>query len=241
MSELFHAGVYWPVRRESVGESARRAEAFFRLLSRCDPSYARWFEQVESLEAGLQLPFEPTRQTLQAFFESRRYGQGPFGFSFNAWTGHVEEGHGGVVLLGSGSTEVLPGNACLLDLPHGGEEARRVLTVPVLTAVMRAMVLAWEPDWGGVMGEDVGDLGAEAKGPSDLGWLLYFSHERGEVPALPEPVRVVPVEDKGSLVILTPERFSVRDPAHVALARQVNAVLVEAGLLEEPAAPGESA
>jgi len=232
MRELFHAGVYWPVRRESVGESARRAETFFRLLSRCDPVYAEWFEQAESLEEGRQLRFEPTWETLLRLFESRRYSQGPFGFSFNAWTGHAEEGAGGVVMLGSGSAEVLPANACLLDLPHGGEEARRVLTVPVLTEVMRALVLAWEPDWGGVMGEDDGDLGAEAEGPSDLGWLLYFSHGRGLVPPLPEPVRVEPVEDKGSLVVLTPERFSVRDPAHVALAREVNAVLVGAGLLE---------
>jgi hypothetical protein len=232
MSELFHAGVYWPVRRESVGESARRAETFFRLLSQCDSVYAEWFEQADSLEEGRQLRFEPSRETLLRFFESRRYRQGPFGFSFNAWTGHAEEGEGGVVMLGSGSAEVLPANACLLDLPHGGEEARRVLTVPVLTQVMRALVLAWEPDWGGVMGEDDGDLGAEAEGPSDLGWLLYFSHGRGAVPPLPEPVRVEPVEDLGSLVILTPERFSVRNPAHVALAREVNAVLVGAGLLE---------
>jgi hypothetical protein len=35
---------------------------------------------------------------------------------------------------------------CLLYLPYAGPEAQRVLTAPVLTQVLRAMVLAWEPD-----------------------------------------------------------------------------------------------
>ena len=38
------------------------------------------------------------------------------------------------------------------------------------------------------------------------------------LPALPAPVRIEPVEDKGTLVILTPKRFSASNPEHVALA-----------------------
>jgi hypothetical protein len=66
-----------------------------------------------------------------------------------------------------------------------------------------------------------------------MGWLMYFSHRRGELPPLPAPVRVEPVEDKGTLVILTPERFNGHDPAHVALADQVRGLLDRAGLLKE--------
>ena len=60
---------------------------------------------------------------------------------------------------------------------------------------------------------------------------MYFSRQRGTVPPLPAPVRVEPVEDKGTLVILTPERFTVSNPEHVALAARVHELLDGAGLL----------
>jgi hypothetical protein len=65
---------------------------------------------------------------------------------------------------------------------------------------------------------------------------MYLSRQRGEVPPLPEPVRIEPVEDKGSLVILTPERFTVSNPAHVALADQVRDLLDRAGLKQKTGA-----
>ncbi|NRD54523.1 Imm52 family immunity protein, partial [Corallococcus exiguus] len=48
---------------------------------------------------------------------------------------------------------------------------------------------------------------------------------------LPAPVRIEPVEDRGSLIILTPERFTVANPEHVALARRVRELLAQAGLM----------
>jgi hypothetical protein len=44
-------------------------------------------------------------------------------------------------------------------------------------------------------------------------------------------VRIERVEDKGTLIILTPERFTAANPEHVALARRVRELLSRAGLL----------
>jgi Immunity protein 52 len=236
MKEIFYAGVYWPGRKESAEECARRAELFIRHLILCDSSYARWFEQANSLKKALQLQFEPTYETFLRFFKSRKYSEGSFGFSFSAWTGHKEDGHGGAVMLSCGSAVVPPPNSCLLDLPYAGPEAQRVLTAPVLTEVLRAMALAWEPDWGGVVSHAYQDMRDEPSGHPRTGWLMYFSRRRGKVPPLPAPVRVEPVEDKGTLVLLTPERFTVDNPAHVALADEVRALLDQAGLLQESSA-----
>jgi hypothetical protein len=236
MKETFYAGVYWPARRESAEECARRAETFFRLLSRADPIYAHWFEQANSLKKALQLQFEPTYETFLRFFKSRKYNEGSFGFSFSAWTGHKEDGHGGMVLLGCGSAVAPPPNSCVLDLPSDGPEEQRVVSAPVLTEVLRALVLAWEPDWGGVISHAYQDIRNEPAGHPRTGWLMYFPPHRGSLPPLPRPVRVEPVEGQGSLVILTPERFSVDNPAHVALADEVRALLDKAGVLKEPGA-----
>jgi hypothetical protein len=64
-----------------------------------------------------------------------------------------------------------------------------------------------------------------------VGWVMYFSRLRGKVPPLPAPVRIEPVEDKGTLVTLTPERFTAANPEHVALAARVHELLDRAGLL----------
>lgn len=63
------------------------------------------------------------------------------------------------------------------------------------------------------------------------GWVTYLSCRRGTVPPLPAPVRVEPVEELGTLIPLTPERFTAGNPAHVELASQVRQILDQAGLL----------
>ncbi len=68
MIETYYAGVYWKGRKESAEECARRAEVFFRLLSCCDPIFARWFEKADSLEEALQLQFEPNYATFVRLF-----------------------------------------------------------------------------------------------------------------------------------------------------------------------------
>ncbi|HEX5752111.1 MAG TPA: immunity 52 family protein [Archangium sp.] len=236
-TDKYYAAVYWVRRKEPIEACARRTEAFFNLLSQCDPIYARWFEQADSRKKALQLQFEPTYETFLRFFRRRKYNEGAFGFSFSAWTGHEEQALGGMAMLGCGSDAATPPNNCLLYLPKEELGLERVLTARVLGQVMRAMALAWEPDWGGVFSDAYQSLRNEPVGPPRTGWLMYFSRHWGQVPPLPEPVHTESVEDKGTLVILTPERFDGHDPAHVALADQVRTLLDEAGLVKEFNAP----
>lgn len=100
------------------------------------------------------------------------------------------------------------------------------------------MALAWEPDRGVVMSHSHREMLREnGKLPPVLvGWVTYLSRRRGPVPPLPAPVRVEPVEDLGTLITLTPERFTADNPSHVELAAHVRALLDQAGLLA-PAQP----
>ncbi|MFE8596157.1 immunity 52 family protein [Archangium violaceum] len=232
MRETYYAGIYWGGRKDSAGECARRAEAFFHLLRRCDPIYTRWFEKADSRKKALQLQFEPTAETFLRFFKRKTYQEGRDGFMLGFWTGH-EQGHGGQVTLCCGSAAELMPNNCLLYLPKEEPEKERVLQVDVLAGVLRAMVLAWEPDWGVITSDDFRDnLSAEGDAGTFVGWWTYVSRGRGEVPPLPEPVRVQPVEDQGTLVLLTPERLTASNPEHLALGRHVQEVLRAKGLLE---------
>lgn len=245
MSESYYAAAYWGCRPESAQQCARRAEIFFRLLSACHPDYARWYEQSNSTKKALQLQFEPTYDTFLRFFSKKKHQHGRDGFGFGAWTGHVPTNQeGGMVLLGCGSYAEASPNLAFLYFPSEGPGLDRLLTLPVLTGVMRAMALAWEPDWAVAASDELREQLSETRRPGTfVGWLTYFSRQWGEVPALPEPVRVEAVEDKGSLVVLGPQPLSVAHPEHLALSRRVQQTIEQHGLLRPiierpPQAPG---
>jgi hypothetical protein len=123
-------------------------------------------------------------------------------------------------------------NACVLNLPITGPEAERVRAIPVLAGAVRNMAMAWDPDWAVATSDSFRRLMREpSKSSAFVGWVTYLSRRRGTVPPLPAPVRIEPVEDKGTLIILTPERLTASNPEHVAQGRRVCELLASAGLM----------
>jgi hypothetical protein len=234
MTDSYYAGVYWPARLESAEECARRTETFFRLLAHCDETFAHWYEQADSAEQALQRGFKPNYETFLRFYHREENQLGKDGFSFGAWTGHVEDGRGGMVSLTCGDASGAYPNCCVLYLPwpEVEPEGARMVVAPVLVNVLRAMVLAWEPLFGVVATDELRWALRPERDPRGFaGWLTYVSRTRGEVPSLPPPVRTEPVEDKGTLIVLAPERLSASNPEHLSLGRRVQEVLDSKGLL----------
>lgn len=240
MSETYGIKAYWAHRPESAEECALRAERFFCLLAECHPDLTRWYEKSSSARKALQLGFEPSRETFMRFFGREKYKSGNDGFHFGAWTGHEARDHGAMLMLGCGSRAEVAPNFVWLFLPEEALGHERMLRAPVVAGAMRAIVMAWEPEWAVATADGLWD---ELSGGSQLGcfvgWMTYFARERGDVPALPAPVRVEPVGEKGTLVTLTPERLISSNPEHVALAWRTQRALEARGLfrlLVQPAA-----
>ena len=160
-------------------------------------------------------------------FEKQGSGKG---FSMWPWNGQADEG-GSSVSLHCGDAGPVP-NRCVFYPPEDeGPTANRLLQAPALARVLRTMVMTWEPEWGvGTSQNYWSNFVKDHRADTFPGWMMYFSRRRGEVPALPAPVQVEPVEDRGTLVILTAERFSAAKPDHVQLATEVGEVLGHAGL-----------
>lgn len=230
MIETYYAGAYWLGRHEAAEACAQRAALFFRLLARCDPSFARWYEQAGSRAEALALPIEPNEATLLKLLAQK--AQGPMGgFSLGSWNGE-HRGSSSRLSLACGSPSRRTPNSCVLKPPAEGDVAARVLSASGAVQVLRAMVQAWDPEWGVVTSHAHSERASEFGEPGTfVGWVMYFARQRGLVPPLPASVRTEPVEDRGTLVVLTSERFSASNPEHVALAEQVHEVLAEAGLL----------
>nr|WP_244224347.1 immunity 52 family protein [Corallococcus sicarius] len=95
------------------------------------------------------------------------------------------------------------------------------------------MALAWDADWCiATSWEHRETLQEEGRTATFVGLVTYLARRRGKVSPLPAPVRIEPVEDKGTLILLTPERFTVANPEHVALSRRVRELLVRADLMQ---------
>ena len=238
MTEKYYMGAYWPGRVEPVESYARRAELFFRLLAPSDSTFNRWFEKAGSRAEALKSSFVPDEASLHDLFK-KKYRRDGAGVAFSAWNGEPDGASTGV-RLSCGSTSPLLGDLCVMDLPTRGDVRERVLTAPVLARVLRAAALAWDADWGVATSMAHRDKVSEFAVPGTfVGWLMYLSARRGAVPPLPAPVRMEPVEDKGTLIMLTPERFTAANPEHVSLAEHVSGLLDRAGLLKpvQPATP----
>ena len=233
MQGTYFAGAYWLARQESAAACARRADLFFRLLGGCDPAWTDWHDTASSQVVN------PDEAALTRMFGAKEYRSGLDGFRFMFWTGKtVPEATSVGVSCGS-ATPWVP-SSCVIGLPDKGPVAERVLTAPVITLVLRAMAQAWEPEWAIATSHEHLEVAYGYPLPDAyVGWVMYFSHQRRTVPPLPAPVRIEPVEDRGTLVVLTPERFTGANPEHVALAARVHALLEHAGLLrpEQPAGP----
>jgi hypothetical protein len=242
LEETYYVGAYWDARREEVGECARRAELFLHMLAQCDASLGQWYP-IGRVRRGAQRLLVKTddRQELEKLLlrgrnraTSNRSVVEELGFGLHVFNKSPEAGRT-YLDISCGVYAKWVSNVCLLVPPSRGEISERLLTVPVLAQVMECMVKAWDPDCGVVASDNAIDLIPQTeKWDVRVGWLTYFARRLGTVPPLPAPVSIKPVGELGTLVILTPERFTVSNPEHIAQGLRVRDLLNRAGLLSRP-------
>jgi hypothetical protein len=229
MTESYFAGVYWLGRGESADACARRASKCLQALSNLDPMWVRWCEGADSFEEASRRQVSTDPDSLTEYFlrPERRFEDA---FTYWLWSGSQDEG---VRVDGiCGSEDLWTPSSSVLTPPPSGPMADRILSPEMRSEILRRMVVAWEPEFGLMTSSDhLISLSSRPKAGSFVSWMTYFSRQRGPVPPLPEPVRVEPVGDLGTLVTLTQERFTVSNPQHVRLAAEVQRVLEGAGLM----------
>lgn len=236
MQDDYHIGCYWSGRTESDDQFAGRTEHWFKELSQIDPLLQHWYLTAKTASEAVE--FSPTHAVLRELFKRKAHNRGPMGPIFGAWNGRDDPDRLSTNMSAAWVAGAFPAT-CGVTPPCKGDLAERLLTVRVLAQILRAMAYAWEPDWGVAISREYRSTLENSTGrlpPGILcGWLTYLSRRRGIVPPLPEPVRVEPIGNMGTLVILTPERFTASNPAHVALGRDVQRILSQAGLLGDVA------
>jgi hypothetical protein len=236
MIETYYLGAYWRARREDAAACAQRLAVLVRELAPIDPLFASWFKGSKSLKLSLQRPLDTEPALLKTYIQRNlmrddlRKPMEDLGFSFVLWNGQ-QGGNHSFLRIGCGAYWEKASNCCVLRAPDEGPGSERVMTASFQAQALRALAIAWDPDWGVAMSHAHRDIIWEKRQDVLVGWVTYLSKRLGRVPPLPAPARIELVEDKGTLVTLTPELFTASNPEHLALAERVRELLDRAGLL----------
>ena len=239
MYEWHYVGAYWGPRKETAQECARRAELFFQLLARCEPTFTQWYRGGRG--APRELPGHPVRSDVAQWEQLFLRGMlrsdvdntviEEFGFREFVWNAKKERTR---VEVRCGGYSPGATNSCLLSPPEEGVVRERLLRAAVLTEVLTSVVLAWDPDYAMASSSEMVDLIQKRKREVRVGWLTYLSRRLGRLPPLPAPVRIEPVGELGWLLVLSPEAMTASNPEHVAYTARVRELLDRAGLIERP-------
>ena len=244
MFEWYYVGGYWGVRKETALECARRAEVFFHMLARCDPTFAQWYRRGRGFPRELPgYPVRPEAQEWeQLFLQGRNRNDVDkgviehLGFMTHVWNAKKERTR---VSFNCGAYSPGAVNSCLIDPPDEGPVRERILSAPVLAEVLTSVATAWDPDFAIASSTEMVDVVKKRKEEVRVGWLTYLSRRLGKLPPLPAPLRIAPVGTLGWLLVLSPERMTASNPEHVAFTARVRELLDRAGLIERPE-PGQA-
>ncbi|WNG54368.1 hypothetical protein F0U59_05915 [Archangium gephyra] len=240
MQDKYYMGAYWGPRQETALECARRAELFFHMLARCDPSFGQWYRAGRGFPRELPgWPVCPEMKELESLLLKGRNRTDvgrevieDLGFSQMVWNAKREATE---IHLSCGKYSPWGGpNLCLLYPPRQGAVRERLLRAPVLAEVLTSMVTAWDPDYAMVGSSQMVDLVEKGGSEVRMGWLTYLSRRLGKLPPLPAPVRIEPVGTLGWLLVLSPEPMTASNPEHVAFTARVRELLDRAGLIQRP-------
>jgi hypothetical protein len=240
MFERYYVGAYWGPRKETARECAQRAELFFHMLARCDPSFTQWYQSGRGFPR--ELPGWPVRtevEELEKFFLKGRNRATvdrevieELGFSKLVWNAKKEATD--IHLSCGGYSPSGPPNSCLLKPTREAAVRERLLRMPVLAEVLTSMATAWDPDSAMASSTEMVDLVEKQEDEVRVGWLTYLSRRLGTLPPLPAPVRIEPVGTLGWLLVLSSEPMTASNPEHVAFTTRVRELLDRAGLIALP-------
>jgi hypothetical protein len=246
MTSPYSVLAYWGPRPASPAACAPKVWQMFDALAKIDPMLNRWFcadpdtgkpRLVSSLDVEGTARWIARGQNLS---EIERKPMLEFGYRFVAMT-ELSWGPCRLVIdgkLGGYTTGNVLANYVCLSTPPLDPENEAVINFRVLKSVLLALASIWNPTWCRADPTDLlqlmsaGDPGHH-RPRFNGGWMTYLSAPFA-AKITPPPSAKCEQVDGGLLMAATDETFRVDNPAHVAVARDIDAALAPINALPWP-------
>ena len=237
MDKRFSVCAYWLARKESPAECAARALRFFQSIRLLDPCLSEWYELATRKRPALN--FEVNEENLERLFAAgvnRRDSDHTIihDLGFQISLANSSELRPLELTLGCGCYSKSVPNSCVLSRTLGDGLPESLLKVPTLVRLIQLMIECFDAHHAVVLCYELIERIEFPLGLPNVGWLTYFSNEFRKLPDFNPPTRVVPVDGKGYMVILTDERFDSGRPDHLAIAKDVVTALRKAKIIPKP-------
>jgi hypothetical protein len=228
--ESYYIGVYWGARPESSEACAQRVRQTLFDLPGIDVQWSRWFLPGKSRKDALRRKISTDSPFLEQLLERGRNRRDTdkkpieeLGFSLSVWNG-APDGQSISLRFRCGIFSKYVGNAVAISL---GSAENDMLSFEIIREVLRILIRHFAPDWGTATSNsiDYQALGLQPKMPRP-GWLTYLSNRFGQIPPNPN-YECEPVDQLGTLIIATREKFSAACENHRAVVADIAKLVIQ--------------
>lgn len=237
MDKDFYVGGYWPSRWETPCECAKRTVRFLARIESVSSCFSDWYEYSTRERPATKIAL--TEENLERLFAAgvnRRDTDHTIirelGFHLGLQNGPDRSALTISIFCGGYSQQTT--NSCVISPTWQVAFPEIVLNVPLLLQVLTAMIDCFEVHHAVVASVELSEKIKFPLGALHVGWLSLFSNSFRKLPSFRPPTRVVPIEGKGNIVILTDERFTSDHPEHLKIAQDVVAALRAANVIPKP-------
>jgi immunity protein 52 of polymorphic toxin system len=246
MTSFYSVLAYWGPRRESPEVCARKLLEMFETLANIDPALGQWFWRDRTSGKPLPVAALDTQNAARLLKQRQNLGEvtrkpiPEFGYRFVV-TNELPWGPRCLTLDGqlAGYTRAgMLANYVSLSTQPLHPENQAIINFRVFRQVLLELARIWAATWCRAASSDLFELlptvDTRRRTPRiSGGWMTYLAAPFAAKIALPHS-GICEQVDGGLLMSATQETFSVDNPAHVAVARDIDAALAPINALPWP-------
>lgn len=208
-NRLYFLGAYWPARKETAGDCARRLLTLFRALREQGDGLDAWFELGDTRQKALErrVSVLDREHWLEILARSRNMADRPrrpideLGFSIGLWNG-ADDDHAVGIQVRCGSYNQHVSNCVTINFPAVSD---RLVTLEPMRAVLTAVAESFEPRWAGVMSRAAMDARDFSGRRPFVDWMVYICRDWLPSPPTLDPPASVHTLDTGTLIVVQDE------------------------------------